>query len=709
MNNAVHLAHAAPRARRHDLQLAMLLAGAAVALILVVFLSRAPLTLRWPPASDPALRVEGLRSLRILELIEGGLLGVLAFVVAFRGEWLRRQNGLALLDRRPLIVLGLLALVHLGSMFFWFPVRDILSADPATSCDNAYHYYQIYAAHQFMNDGHHLWGYNPYFMAGFPAGVVFDLDMKGAELYCHVLAGIGLPLAFKSYIVLSFVLFPFALYAAGRLLGFRGGEALVAVLLGLLFWHWGRPLLGHFRWAGMHSYVLASYLSLLALALFVHFVDKSERPSTRPAWGTWLVLVALVALACQVHPLSILLLAPGFATLYLVAFRSLSRRAHLMLWFGFALALAANADWIVPFLRFRHYKTASDYWFQLRGMKDIAFVYSRETSILFTLITVLGVTGLVRMWRHRRHVALSFGVTALCLFVAAFYGARIQPLANTEPGRYLVPFAFFLILPATSLLVPLLERLQGRIGRPMMAVGIALTAALAPVLSLADNLFFDAHRMRAAVDPRFVALMADLRQHTTADARILFETPGGFYNSSDLLYGGHLQALVPIYTNREVIGGPYPVNFMVHAAIDFKNGLLLDRPLRDWSEADVRHFVDTYNVGWVVCWSATSRATFDALPELAHVQGDFDRFRVYEIDRPHSFVLLGGGQARAGYNRIEVDGAAGDEVVLKYHWLESLRAEPPVPLSREPVPGDPIGFIKLRPQGYSHIVIRNEY
>jgi hypothetical protein len=223
---------------------------------------------------------------------------------------------------------------------------------------------------------------------------------------------------------------------------------------------------------------------------------------------------------------------------------------------------------------------------------------------------------------------------------------------------------------------------------------------------LADNLFFDVHRMRAHVDARFVELMDFLARTTTPEARILFETPGGFYNSSDLLYGGHLQALVPIYTEREVIGGPYPVNFLVHAAIDFKNGMLLDRPLRDWPDPEFERFADTYNVGWAVCWSAASRSHLDARPALARPVGDFDRFRVYEMARPRSFVLRGGGRTSAGYNRIEVTDASGDEIVLKYHWLESLRAEPPVPIERQPIDGDPVGFIRLRPQGNQRIVIR---
>lgn len=385
------------------------------------------------------------------------------------------------------------------------------------------------------------------------------------------------------------------------------------------------------------------------------------------------------------------------------------RLEHLLLWLGFAAVVAANSDWIFPFLRFRNYKTASNYWFQFRGLHDIAFLYSRETSILFAAITVLGVIGLVRLRRHRPLVTLVLSVSAAFYFVVAFYGARVPALANTEPGRYLVPFAFLLTLPAAVALAPWLERLQRRVGPQLATIGLVVIASLNPVLSLADNLFFDVHQVGARVDARFVELMRFLERRTTPDARILFETPGGFYNSSDLLYGGHLQALVPIYTGREVIGGPYPVNFLLHSVVDFKNGELLGRTMRDWTPTELGRFLDNYNIGWVVCWSNAARSWLDARTGMATRIGEFDRFRVHEVARPHGFLLKGAGHVTADYNRIEVTGAAGEELVLSYHWLESLRSSPPIPLSRYPIPGDPIGLIRVRPGGITHFVIHNSY
>jgi hypothetical protein len=662
-----------------------------------------------PGPADPHSRERGLLWLRRLVLVEGGFLGLLATLASMRPAWLCRASFSAL-ARRPWIVLLVVLAVHAAAMLFYFSPREIFNGDPATSCDHSYHYYQIFAAHRLLQESGHLWGYDPFFMAGYPAGVIFDLDMKGAELFCHLFARIGLASAFKMYILLAFLLFPLALYAAARLFGLRPRESIAALGLGLLFWHWGRPLLGHFRWAGMHSYVLASYGSALALGLFCRTLRRiHEQSGGSRAWGTLLTLVAVVALACQVHPLAALHLFPGFVLGYALVFRQLRPRLHAALWLGLGLVIAANTDWILPFLRFRHYKTASDFWFQFHGVRDLVFLYTRETSILFAAITVLGVVGLAQLRRRDRLAASVIAASAACLFLAAFYGARIPPLANTEPGRYLVPFTMLMCVPAGLALVSLVAPLEPRLGSTPFAVAILITASVAPLLSLADNLFFDAHAVQAHVDKRFVELLAFLRQHTTSDARLLFETPGGFYSQSDLLYGGHLQALVPIETGRETIGGPYPVNFLVHAAVDFKNGELCDRPLREWARPELAAFLDRYNIGWVVAWSAPARRCFDEWEGFIDRQADFDRFRVYEVRRRHSFVLLGSGSVRADYNRIAVTNAAGDELVLAYHWLESLRCDPPLPLDAFPVPGDPVGFIRVRTGGVTAFSISNAY
>jgi hypothetical protein len=63
---------------------------------------------------------------------------------------------------------------------------------------------------------------------------------------------------------------------------------------------------------------------------------------------------------------------------------------------------------------------------------------------------------------------------------------------------------------------------------------------------------------------------------------------------------------------------------------------------------------------------------------------------------------------RQALNQIAVDEAAGDEVVLRFHWMETLACSPGCAIERVPVPGDPMGFIRVRkpPRAF---VVHNSY
>jgi hypothetical protein len=74
--------------------------------------------------------------------------------------------------------------------------------------------------------------------------------------------------------------------------------------------------------------------------------------------------------------------------------------------------------------------------------------------------------------------------------------------------------------------------------------------------------------------------------------------------------------------------------------------------------------------------------------------------------------LIGGntGTVHASLNRIEVRGTIPDrDVVLRYHWMETLVCRPRCTLAREPVAGDPVGFLRIRAPHPPDFVVENGY
>jgi hypothetical protein len=66
-----------------------------------------------------------------------------------------------------------------------------------------------------------------------------------------------------------------------------------------------------------------------------------------------------------------------------------------------------------------------------------------------------------------------------------------------------------------------------------------------------------------------------------------------------------------------------------------------------------------------------------------------------KVNQPLSWFIEGAGKVKAGLNRLELSELKGNEVILKYHWVEGLTASPPTKVELVKMLDDPIPFIKL--------------
>jgi hypothetical protein len=66
-----------------------------------------------------------------------------------------------------------------------------------------------------------------------------------------------------------------------------------------------------------------------------------------------------------------------------------------------------------------------------------------------------------------------------------------------------------------------------------------------------------------------------------------------------------------------------------------------------------------------------------------------------KVNQPLSWFMEGEGKIKAGLNRLELSELKGNEVILKYHWVEGLTASPPIEVQPVKMADDPIPFIKL--------------
>ena len=123
-----------------------------------------------------------------------------------------------------------------------------------------------------------------------------------------------------------------------------------------------------------------------------------------------------------------------------------------------------------------------------------------------------------------------------------------------------------------------------------------------------------------------------------------------------------------------------------------------------------QRYLDTYAVHWVIVSSRRHASPWwDTNPTLELVE-EIGPFRLFKVRKRKGLIMRGPGRVVASTNRIEVHGSDPNEpVVLRYHWLETLRCLPECSIERRKVRDDPVGFIRIPPGHPPDFLVFNKY
>ena len=87
---------------------------------------------------------------------------------------------------------------------------------------------------------------------------------------------------------------------------------------------------------------------------------------------------------------------------------------------------------------------------------------------------------------------------------------------------------------------------------------------------------------------------------------------------------------------------------------------------------------------------------FDERADLLEPVDTIGRYRVYRTRTAASYFASGEGRVvDQRPNLIRVAGASGNEIVLRFHFMETLRCRPDCRLTRALADRDPVGFIRI--------------
>lgn len=622
-----------------------------------------------------------------------------------------------------ILILGIYSLLAVFLLNVFFSPRDILSDTPIYSDDYAMHFGECLSAKRFLTSNGSCWGYDPFLLAGFPRGALVNADNKGWELWYTALSPVvGSGRAFKSFVIIFLLVYPFFVYLAARNFNLSYEISLIAGGIALLFFN--LSLAAAFVSYGMISYVFAVFLSLYVFSLFYRVMDEMTVKR-------YLILSLLFALLINIHILSTFHIIIPIVILYLIHAKRLSLWQHIVILSIPFVGLVINSYWLIPMVKFVSLKTQNpDTWnftLQIRNLFEPVKVYIFQRKTLFytlpelnntfidVILLLFGVLGL-SCWKQKKKGGLWLPFTGgvIAAFIIAFYGSFTSFFPQFQPERFTITISLLFIIPASAGLFTFWQALlRNRSRSSLVFISCVLFVLLyRPLIRPFEILLTQKpYRLNCNMPREFNDLVTFLKDNTTNEGRILIEDSE--YNISSPIheyFGGHLPGLFPEYLKREYLCGPRPMYPILHGYASFTRGVLFEKKLKMYTAEELKKMFDAYNVKWIVCWHQESKDFFKNLPGYIITLGQVDKFTIYEVKRQPSFFLSGSGEVSGDYNHIALQNVVSEnnEIIIAYHWMEQLRSIPSGTIERVFLAGDPVGFIKIK-NPPSKISIINSY
>lgn len=607
----------------------------------------------------------------------------------------------------PVALASILGL-HFGMLAYFAPPREVLTKEPVLTIDYALHVYQVDRALGAFRQAGALWAWDPQLLAGQPAGVTEDLTSKGTELFVIGAAALGLHpgFAFNLFILLVLAGLPLAAWASGRLFDLDRRACLAVVLLSSLCWYFDSFM--HWSWwIGMITWSFVCY----ACVPFVGMLHRGlERKSAR-----WLAaLVPFAFVLTLVHPFAALTVSVPCLVLYARAFRTLGPREHALV-AAIAIGGASSAlVWIGPFLRFKHYVGDADTFFNATLSFLVFDTFDllkdgRQTGgpLRAMVRTLCFAAAGVWLWRARKtgdRRTLPLAVLFLWPLFLAYVSSYSWFGRQTQPYRQVGPAMFAAAVPASALLSELLSRkaLSELSRNAKILLGLALILVvprfvrtvlhylpgLLPEQVIRSNLDVLSTPLVGLNEPKPIPMRLHGAPEGHRAVKRWFEANHagrGRIVVSEWVLGEYLVAA----TKFPILGG------LVERNVPHVDAHLFRRDREGNLPGDeLRKYFELYAAGWVV--TSADFGPLDRRLDLLEPVQVVHGYRIYRTKIEPSYFHEGSGKVTSQrLNSVAIEGASGEAVVLRFHWMETLACRPGCAVERFEVAGDRVGLIRV--------------
>jgi hypothetical protein len=596
------------------------------------------------------------------------------------------------------------------------PWQRLLDDQPILSGRHPLHLYHGLLGAASMWRGGGLSCFDPAFQAGYPKTPVFDGGSRPAELFLSLEGGKFSPSAYKIGLAICCCAVPLLLAIAGHCFGLSWAGACLSAVLGMLVW-WGGPCRCAIE-AGDMDVLLAVLAVILHAGLLLQFHRS-------PSWIAWLGLLVTGSFGWFAQPLLFLILS---LPLLLVYYHGTGGRHalgwHLALALGLLFGVTINAFWLPDWVeywslrvplpvgeRILIHRTLQSFW-------ECPSWGGGADRLLAMILLAGGAAGVGTLAIKKERVParmLFLGTSGL--LALALVGVAWEPLGRLDTPRLIVAAMWLAIFGTVHAIFWLGPRIGRWTGAPLLtALGLSIILAALGWLMRNEIAVLAEHVSRPqpltfgpTAEQR--ALIEAIQQHTTPDARILWEDQKSPASNSCWT------ALLPLWTCRSFVGGLDPTSSLEHAHAGLGEQQLAGQPLADWSDADLASYCQRYNLGWIVCRSATTTARIQqwcktgAGEPTETLTIDGAPAQLFTLHRERSFVLKGQGrwlQADCAYIVLGDVVPEDGKVVLSLHYQAGMQVFPSqVQIEKDPDPLDPVPFVRLRvPSPVARVILK---
>ena len=625
---------------------------------------------------------------------------------------------LSLAKRRFLVLLALAMSLHLLLVLVACPPSVLFGDTPFGSPDFQTHYQQTNTLLEAVAEHGHFWAWDPNMLAGFPAGLFFDVDNKAHFLFCAGLMKLGVPqpVAYNLFGFLTILLAPLSVLLTAWLLGLGRRALLVSLSLGVLLWHFDSG--PRFAWSvGMISYAAVAHTTLPVIALFHRFLEGGRR-------RYFVALLLLLPLQMLIHVWAFAILVGPLIGLYLHRIRRLNKVSHLQVWALAVTAVAVNAYWLWPALNHLSILSPSarlgqatpiyflsDYLGIVLNPLHTGFImhhtFFRYLALAAALLTLIA-------WRRAGDPRTFVGaLTTGWLWGISYLGGWIPGLEHTEPYRFIAAALLSSAVFASPWLVDTLTMENFRaLPRSARALGMVLLLLVLP-RPLEDITFFlpeltapfrvtassvaptpnknqsaapnlaagDGPYRLASVPPDWLEVAAFFNNKCPDPGRVL---------TQEWFMGEYLRWA----TDKPILGG-FPDRRTIHeSSYLFRK----DDDARLASRRALADYLVRYNVRYLLM-SGRYLASVENRKELLKPVKMIRHHRIYRVSHLGNYLVSGQGQVSAGLNRVTVTSALPhqdtQEMILRFHHLKTLRCRPACRLEQVPLSDSEATFIKV--------------